>query len=115
MDEVLEELNETPGVQGSLIIGKDGLVIANAGDTEPDPDFLGAETAELFQNAEARMGDKFERGTLGMLSLEADNGHMFLKGINEVTYLLVLTQHEINLGLVRHDIKRASARLLEHL
>lgn len=115
MDEVLEELNETPGVQGSLIVGMDGLVIVSAGETEPDPDFLGAETAELFKVAEAGMTEKFERGAVGMLSLEGENGHIFLKGINEVTYLMVLTNNDVNLGLVRYDINKASARLKEQL
>ena len=49
MEDVLEKINQTPGVEASLIVGKDGLLITSLGDAEPDPDFLGAETAELLQ------------------------------------------------------------------
>ncbi len=115
MDDILEELNTTPGIQGSLIVGKDGLVITSAGAAEPDPDFLGAETAEIFQNAEAGMAEKFERGMLGMMSLEADSGSIYLKSINEVTYLMVLTNASAVLGQVRHGIKLASRKLEDQL
>lgn len=115
MDEILKELNTTPGIQGSLIVGKDGLVIASSGDAEPDPDFLGAETAELFQNAEAGMTEKFERGALGLMSLEAENGSIFLRSINEVTYLMVLARSDATVGQVRFGIGRASRKLKEQL
>ncbi len=115
MDEVLEELNLTPGIQGSLIVGKDGLVITSAGAAEPDPDFLGAETAELFQNAEAGMSEKFERGLLNVISLEGENGSIFLKSINEVTYLMVLAEENAGVGMIRHGINLASGKLKEQL
>ena len=115
MDEVLEMINRTPGVEASLIVGKDGLLITSLGDAQPDPDFLGAETAELLQTAEAGMRDKFEKGELGMMSLEADNGFIFLKSINEVTYLMVVTGIDISLGMVRYSIEAGSKTLREQL
>ncbi|MCA9775201.1 MAG: roadblock/LC7 domain-containing protein [Candidatus Eremiobacteraeota bacterium] len=115
MEDVLEKINQTPGVEASLIVGKDGLLITSLGDAEPDPDFLGAETAELLQAAEAGMQDKFEKGELGMMSLEAENGHIFLKSINEVTYLMVLTNTDVSLGMVRYTINNASKTLKEQL
>lgn len=115
MEDILEVLNQTPGVQGSLIVGKDGLVIASAGSTEQDPDFLGATTAEIYSSVESGMNERFERGELDMLCMEANGGNLFFKNINEVTYLLVLTSQDINLGLVRYDIRRASQALQEQL
>lgn len=115
MDEVLENLNTIPGVQASLIVGKDGLLITALGDAEPDPDFLGAETAELLQSAESGMRDKFSRGELKTVSLEADDGYIFLRSINEVTYLMVLTGNDISLGMVRYGIEKASQTLREQL
>ena len=112
MEDVLEKINQTPGVEASLIVGKDGLLITSLGDAEPDPDFLGAETAELLQ---AAMQEKFEKGELGMMSLEAENGHIFLKSINEVTYLMVLTNTDVSLGMVRYTINNASKTLKEQL
>lgn len=115
MDEVLEQINKTPGVEASLIVGKDGLLITSLGDARPDPDFLGAETAELLQSADAGMQEKFEKGELSLLSMEAENGHIFLKSINEVTYLMVLTGNDVSLGMIRHSINRAAKSLKEQL
>ncbi|MEW6283140.1 MAG: roadblock/LC7 domain-containing protein [Candidatus Eremiobacterota bacterium] len=115
MEDILEGLNQTPGVQGSLIVGKDGLVIASSGDMAQDPDFLGATTAEIFSAAESGVMERFERGELELLSLEATGGHLFFKNINEVTYLLVLTREDVNLGLIRFDIRRAAQQLQEQL
>ncbi|HIB69360.1 MAG TPA: hypothetical protein EYO33_30825 [Phycisphaerales bacterium] len=115
MEDVLEMINRTPGVEASLIVGKDGLLITSLGEAQPDPDFLGAETAELLQNADAGMQEKFEKGELGMMSLEAENGHIFLKSINEVTYLMVLTGTDVSLGMVRYAIDSASKTLKEQL
>ena len=115
MEDVLEMINRTPGVEASLIVGKDGLLITSLGDAQPDPDFLGAETAELLQNADAGMQEKFEKGELGMMSLEAENGHIFLKSINEVTYLMVLTGTDVSLGMVRYAIDSAAKTLKEQL
>jgi predicted regulator of Ras-like GTPase activity (Roadblock/LC7/MglB family) len=115
MDEVLESLNSIPGVEASLIVGKDGLLITALGDARPDPDFLGAETAELLQSAEAGMRDKFDKGELGMLTLEAENGYIFLRSINEVTYLMLLTGSDISLGMVRYGLARAGRSLKEQL
>jgi predicted regulator of Ras-like GTPase activity (Roadblock/LC7/MglB family) len=115
MDEVLETINRIPGVEASLIVGKDGLLITALGDARPDPDFLGAETAELLQTAEAGMRDKFDKGELGMLTLEAENGYIFLRSINEVTYLMVLTGMDISLGMVRYVLAKAGKALKDQL
>lgn len=115
MDEVLETLNAIPGVEASLIVGKDGLLITALGEANPDPDFLGAETAELLQSAEAGMRDKFEKGDLSMLTLEAENGYIFLRSINEVTYLMVLATQEVSLGMLRHGLAKAGKSLREQL
>jgi hypothetical protein len=115
MDEVLETLNGIPGVEASLIVGKDGLLITALGDANPDPDFLGAETAELLQNAEVGMRDKFDKGELGMVTLEAEKGFIFLRSINEVTYLMVLTGLDVSLGMIRYGLARAGKALKDQL
>ena len=115
MDEVLETINRIPGVEASLIVGKDGLLITALGDARPDPDFLGAETAELLQSAEAGMRDKFDKGELGMVTLEAENGYIFLCSINKVTYLMGLTGMDISLGMVRYGLAKAGKALKDQL
>lgn len=115
MEEILESLARTPGVQGSLIVGKDGLVIAAAGSPQPDADMLGATTAEYFSSIENGVGSTLERGSLDLVSVEASEGRLFLKGINDGTYLLVSAEASANLGLIRHEMKVAAEQLREQL
>ena len=49
MENVLEELLDLPGAQGAFVVGKDGLVIASAGET----DDLDAPTATKLEEPNA--------------------------------------------------------------
>jgi predicted regulator of Ras-like GTPase activity (Roadblock/LC7/MglB family) len=109
MDEILEELLSTPGIQGSVIVDRDGLVISTAGELE-SPDALGAEFAEVYKSLE-----NDNRGALKLISLEAANGNYFMSNINDVTFLVVQTGEQINLGRIRYDIGHASGRLKDEL
>ena len=109
MDDILEELVATPGVSGSVIVDRDGLVISSAGAID-DPGALGAEFAEVFKSLESD-----GRGTLNLVSLEASQGNVFMSNINDVTFLIVQTGEQINLGRVRYDVRHASGRLKDEL
>jgi predicted regulator of Ras-like GTPase activity (Roadblock/LC7/MglB family) len=115
MEELLENLIQVPGMMGTLIVGKDGLVIAFAGDINTDPDFLGATMADFFGSAESMMQDKFEQGELGMLSIESEKGKFNVIGINESTFLVTIAQSSANLGLTRWETKVAAEKLREML
>lgn len=115
MEEILEALNRTPGVLGSLVVGRDGLVIAAAGSAEPDPDRLGATTAEYFNTIEAGLTADLKGGNLDLVTLEASDRLLLLKGINDVTFLVVTAEASANLGLVRYETRAASRDLQEQL
>jgi len=115
MDEILEVLTQVPGILGCLIVGKDGLVITQSGQINLDVDFLGATTADFFTSAEGMMGEKFNQGTLGVMTIEAAEGNFILQSINEVTFLLVLTHQKVNLGLLRWEIRAAAEKLKDVL
>jgi predicted regulator of Ras-like GTPase activity (Roadblock/LC7/MglB family) len=115
METILEELNMTPGIFGSMIVGKDGLVISNNWNQEIDLDMVGADSADLFNSIEAMMGEKFQYGNIDLMSLETENARLFLKNVDESTFLAVVATPKSNVGLVRAEIASASARLEERL
>lgn len=115
MDEILDALTQTPGIQGAVIVGRDGLVIASAGKTGEDADLVGATGAEMFTNAESASADRLGRGAVGSLTMEAAGGCLLARPIDEVTVLLVLTEEKINLGLVRFETRRAAEKLRDSL
>ena len=48
MYQVLEELNKTSGITGSMIVGKDGIVIAADLDTSFEEETVGALAASII-------------------------------------------------------------------
>ena len=115
METILEELNQTPGVLGSFIVGTDGLVIVPAWDQEVDMDMLGADSADVFNAAISLLDEKLEMGEINLLSMEAENAKLFLKSIDDSTLLAVATSPEVNLGLLRIEIASAAEKLEEVL
>ena len=116
MDEILEGLTNAGGIEGSLIVGKDGLVISQAGHLgDMDTDLLGATASEIYQSAESMMGEKFGKGALHRIMLEGEHAKFFLNGINEEVFLLVATKKKANLGLARWEVKTAATKLKDEL
>jgi uncharacterized protein len=115
MEEILEQLNAIHGIIGSVIIGKDGLVIASRWDKEIDPDMVGVHTADLLNLTESIMTDKLDFGITEMITIEAENARLFLKIIDELTFLVIATTLKANLGLMRIEIKSATQKLRDRL
>jgi len=116
MDEILEALTHVPGVDASLIVGKDGLVISQVGSLDGiDTDLLGATVSELYSSAESVMAERFARGSLDGLTIEANGGKFILSSINDEVFLLVLARKKINLGLVRWETRESAGKLKEEI
>lgn len=111
MESILEELNQVPGIKGSMIIGRDGLVIVPFWDHEIDMDMLGAHSADVFGAAESLMDEKFQFGIIDLLTLETDSAKFFFQTIDESTFLAVAANAQVNLGLIRNEIKAAAEKI----
>lgn len=109
MYEVLSELNKTPGVTGSMLVGDDGIVIASDLPSGTEDDTVGALAASITANIQKSL-DRLESPPWGQVTIEAGEGKLFFteadKGI-----LVVMTEQQVNIGLVRLEIKNAIGRL----
>ena len=109
MYEVLEELNKTSGISGSMIVGNDGIVIAADMDTSMEEETVGALAASITSNIQKSM-DRLQQTPLSQVTIEAKSGKLFFSeaGIG----ILVVTAHkDVNIGLIRLEIKNAISRL----
>lgn len=111
MDEVLASLLAIPGVQTALVVGKDGLVITSAGQSE-DPDSIGVSAADMLSALESSLP---ERAPFTMVTLESAQGTLCACAINEVTYLMVVGTESLNLGRVRLELKSGARSLVDQL
>ena len=108
MRRIVEDLIRVDGVIGSLLVGKDGLVVASTLMDEEDAEILGAMSAAVFgeiDKATKRIG-------VGMLLdsiIDAEEGSILMLEAKELI-LVVITQRMVNHGLEKKEMRRASRR-----
>lgn len=109
MYEVLSELNKTTGITGSMVVGNDGIVIAADLDERFEGETIGALAASISSNIQKSL-ERLESSPLKQVTIEADEGKLFFTDAG-VGILVVTTEQNVNIGLIRLEIKNAIKRL----
>jgi len=109
MYSVLGELNKTSGVMGSMLVGNDGIIIAADLDSRLEDETVGAMAASIMSNVAKALG-RLKQQNPERVTIEADAGKIFLSDAG-VGILAVITEPNINVGLVRLEIKNAIANI----
>lgn len=109
MYQVLNELNKTPGVTGSMLVGNDGIVIAADLEAGLESEAVGALAASITTNIQKSL-DRLRTSPLSQVTIEADDAKLFFSDAG-LGILVVTTQKEVNVGLVRLEIKHAISKL----
>jgi predicted regulator of Ras-like GTPase activity (Roadblock/LC7/MglB family) len=109
MYEILEELNKTAGVSGSMIVGQDGIVIAADMDTKVQDEAVGALAASIVSTVQKSMS-RLSNDALKQITVEAGEGKLFLTDVG-VGILAVTTDSQVNVGLIRLEIKNAAEKV----
>ncbi len=110
MYQVLEELNKTSGISGSMVVGNDGIVIASDMDASFEEETVGALAASITSNIQKSM-DRLEQAPLSQVTIEATSGKLFFAKANSIGTLVVTTEKDVNIGLIRLEIKNAVSKL----
>ncbi len=109
MYQILEELNKTSGITGSLLVGSDGIIIAADLDTRFQDETVGALAASIVSTVDKSL-EKLQGTPFKQVTIEADKGKLFLMDVG-IGVLVVTTEPDVNMGLVRLEIKNARHRI----
>jgi uncharacterized protein len=109
MYQVLNELNKTPGVTGSMVVGNDGIVIAADLEAGFEGDTVGALAASITANIQKSL-DRLRTSPLQQVTIEAEEAKLFFTDAG-LGILVVTTERDVNVGLIRLEIKNAVGRL----
>jgi uncharacterized protein len=109
MYEVLSELNKTPGITGSMVVGNDGIVIASDLGTTMEGETVGALAASITSTIQKSL-TRLNTRPLSQVTIEADDAKLFFSDAG-IGILVVTTEKQVNIGLVRLEIKNAIGRL----
>ena len=109
MNEILKELNETISARGSLVVARDGMLVANEVREGTDVERLSALGAAIV----TEVGESLRKaGHAGFTNVEiaADQGKVILAEAGP-TYLLVLVGARLEIGPSSIEIQSAASRL----
>ncbi|HDS01076.1 MAG TPA: hypothetical protein ENO22_10100 [candidate division Zixibacteria bacterium] len=109
MYEVLADLNRTSGVTGSMLVGMDGIIIAADMDTVDKDEAVGALAASITSSVKKSL-ERLKHHELEQVTIEAEGGNLFLTA-SKPGILVVKTEEDVNIGLVRLEIRNALNRL----
>ncbi|SYZ74025.1 conserved hypothetical protein [Candidatus Zixiibacteriota bacterium] len=109
MYQILEELNKTSGITGSMIVGNDGIVIAADLDTSFEEETVGALAASITTNIQKSL-DRLQQTPLSQVTIEATTGKLFFTDAG-IGILVVTAEKDVNIGLIRLEIKNAVSRI----
>ncbi len=109
MYHILEDLNKTSGITGSMIVGNDGIVIAADMNTSVEGETVGALAASITTNIQKSL-DRLQQTPLNQVTIEAATGKLFFTDAG-IGLLVVASEKDVNIGLIRLEIKNAINRL----
>ncbi len=109
MYDVLSELNRTPGITGSMVVGNDGIVIAADLEAGMEPETVGALAASISSSVQKSL-DRLQTSPLSQVTIEAENAKLFFCEAG-LGILVVTTEKDINVGLIRLEIRNAVSKL----
>ncbi len=113
IERILKDLARINGVNGSLVVGKDGLIIESEVPTDIDSELVAAMSSAVFGTAE-RSAEEMKHEPLQQVMIEGDRGKTLMIDAGE-GILVVIAEIEINLGLIRIEMRRSSERVKDLL
>lgn len=111
MRRIVEELIRVDGVIGSLLVGRDGLVVASTLMDDEDAEILGAMSAAVFGEID-KTTRRIGVGALVDTIIDAQQGSILMLESRDLI-LAVITQRMVNLGLVKMEMRKAAKRVTE--
>ncbi len=113
MKQIVEDLIKVDGVVGSLLVGKDGLVVSSSLLEAEDAEVLGAMSAAIFAEV-YKAARRIGVGRVVDTVITASEGAILMMEAEDLL-LVVLTQRNVNVGLIKIEMRRAARRIQQML
>lgn len=115
MTEVLAELAKIPGVNGAVVVSRDGFVIeGEAASDGLDLEAVGAVVSAGIGASEV-MGQELNVGSLAQSVTEYANGIIVVTLLGDAAALAIVADPTAHLGNIRHQVKKHGGSLVQAL
>ena len=112
LTDILQGLRKIGGIKSSAVISRDGLMVAADLSKNVDADTFAAMSAAMQGAAETAINE-LRQGELRQIVIESTKGKMVSIGAGKNAIVVILTEQDINLGLVLLEMGKASGRIAE--
>lgn len=109
MQEILDKLNQVPGIKGSMVVTVDGYVVFDALGPELEKETVAAVSSHMVKSSR-RMLESLGRGDFSRFTLVSRHGRMIFVTLKS-GYLVVITKMDIKLGDILLEIDSAARRI----
>ena len=109
MQKILAELNKVGGVKGSMVVTKDGVVVAESLGPDLEKTTVAAVSSHMIQVTDRGLQD-LSRGNFEQLTLTSAHGRMVFVNLG-VGYLVVVTKMEMKLGQLLIEVESAARKI----
>ncbi|MFB6202931.1 MAG: roadblock/LC7 domain-containing protein [Candidatus Nanohaloarchaea archaeon] len=106
----MDDLNDVQGIKGAAVVRRDGLLIASNLGQDIDDDQVGAMTASTVGSGETA-SEALKMGEVNQVTIESENGKLVSTGAGEEGILTILTDSDVNMGLVKVEMKNATEKI----
>jgi predicted regulator of Ras-like GTPase activity (Roadblock/LC7/MglB family) len=108
---ILSKLNKTSGVRGSMIVNRDGIVVASDFSVELQEGSLGAVSSSILSALEGAL-KRIDMGRFSRFVITGSENKVAMVDAGQAI-LLVLLNRDLNMGMVNVDIKEAASAIKE--
>ena len=111
MRDILGKLNKTQGIRGSMIVNRDGIVVASDFSTEVQESSIGAVASSILSALEGAL-KRIEMGRFTRFVITGSENKVAMVDAGQAI-LLVLLNRDVNMGMVNLEIKDAANAVRE--
>ncbi len=111
MRTILAKLNKTNGIRGSMIVNRDGIVVASDFSEDLQETSVGAVSSSILAALEGAL-KRIDMGRFSRFMITGSENKVAMVDAGQAI-LLVLLNRDINMGMVNVDIKEAAAAVKE--
>jgi predicted regulator of Ras-like GTPase activity (Roadblock/LC7/MglB family) len=107
--ELLRGMQKIGDIKGSIVVSRDGLVIAS-NISEIDADTFAAMSAAM-QGAAETAASELKQGNVGQIIIETEKGKIISTGAGKKAIIVILTLKSINLGLAILEMGKTAQKI----
>ena len=110
METMLQRLTDLNEIEGAILVGKDGLIVAGTLHSE-DEEVIGAMSAATFGSTTSYTA-QINHGEARRMTVETKSGTVFMEEAGDLI-LVVTTRSVTNIGRIRVEMRKVCQQVMQ--